>query len=565
MTTPAPARATTSGNSTTVARAASATAPWWAEGDFPVRQGVVGQPLIDGRAAMLALCRGFLSAQRFILLAAWDIRADLQMVRGEDTHVGDDGSPEQNELIAGLRKEGLSEEAIALWNAGRLQVRDVLGFAAQRGVKVGVLLWDPPNLGVHLTNNPTEQQKLLAEVGVDCLLDNSATKLTHLTEALHQKCAVVDGRMAFVGGIDLTLQADGDYDRWDTRYHPAESTVRGSAHTASMHPWHDAHVRIEGPAVADVQRNITQRWLEAAARCDGSQWPGDLPTEPPAPVAGGAAAQIIRSIPKSTYAFAPDGIYTIRDAYMRAVNAAQRFIYLESQYLWPEVYRGIDTLLWGGKSAELEAFLDALGDALNRGVAVGIILPDHPNCGRRFTDDGIERLRERAADADAAERLLTLTLGADALNAEAPGGMFYRPVYVHAKVGIVDDQWLTVGSANLNSRGFGGDAEMNLSLADPRVAAEMRVALWMEHLQAALQEGEALRDVAAGFSALREQAEANFARVNARQAMQGHALPYITIAESERRGVSVDPDHGWLDCMEGGSGATPEVYQGRYL
>ena len=131
MKTPAHARATKSGNSTKANRAASAAAPWWAEGDFPVRQGVVGQPLIDGRAAMLAMCRAFLSAQRFILLAAWDIRADLQMVRGEDAHVGDDGSPEQNALIAGLRKDGLSEEAIALWNAGRLQVRDVLGFVTK--------------------------------------------------------------------------------------------------------------------------------------------------------------------------------------------------------------------------------------------------------------------------------------------------------------------------------------------------------------------------------------------------------------------------------------------------
>jgi phosphatidylserine/phosphatidylglycerophosphate/cardiolipin synthase-like enzyme len=161
--------------------------------------------------------------------------------------------------------------------------------------------------------------------------------------------------------------------------------------------------------------------------------------------------------------------------------------------------------------------------------------------------------------------LLTLTLGADSLSDEAPGGMFYRPVYVHAKVGIVDDRWLTVGSANLNSRGFGGDAEMNISLADPRVAAELRLALWMEHLQASLQEGAALHDVDAGFTALREQAEANFARVNTRQAMQGHALPYITIAEGERRGVSIDPEHGWLDCLEGGSGPMPEDYQGRYL
>ncbi|HZC05999.1 MAG TPA: phosphatidylserine/phosphatidylglycerophosphate/cardiolipin synthase family protein [Ktedonobacterales bacterium] len=539
--------------------------PWWTEGDFPVRQGVVGHALIDGRAAMLAMCRAFLSAKSSILLAAWDIRADLLMVRGEDAHVGEDGSAEQSALIEGLRKEGLSEEAIALWNANRLQVRDVLGFAVQRGVKVGVLLWESVNLGLHLTNNPPEQQKLLSEVGVDCLLDNSAIKITHLTEALHQKCAVVDGRVAFVGGIDLTLQANGDYDRWDTHYHPAESPDRGSAHTASMHPWHDAHMRLEGPVVADVQRNIVQRWMEVAANRDGPTWPADLPAEPPTPVAGGASAQLIRSIPKGTYDFAPEGIKTIEQAYMRAVSAAQRFIYLESQYLWPEVYRGIDNLLWGGRSEELEAFIDALGDAINRGVSVAIVVPDHPNCGRRFTDAGFERLRERIATADAAERLLMLTLGADSLTPEAPNGLFYRPVYVHAKVGIVDDHWLTIGSANLNNRGFGADAEINISLADPRVAEELRVALWMEHLQASLEEAEDLRSVDAGFTALREQAEANLTRVMNRQPMQGHALPYLTVAQGEQRGISIDPNHGWIDCLEGGVGPTPEAYRDRYI
>ena len=244
-------------------------AAFWVEGDFPVRQGVQAHPLIDGRAAMLAMCRAFMSAKSYILLAGWDIRADLPMVRGDDAHVGDDGSPEQNELIEGLRKEGLSEEAVALWNSNRLQVREVLGFAAQHGVKVGVLLWDAPSIGMHITNNPEEQQQLLQEVGVDCLLDNSSVKITHLTEALHQKCAVVDGRIAFVGGIDLTLQANGDYDRWDTHYHPAESPERGSAHSASMHPWHDAHMRIEGPVVVDVRHNIVQRWMEVAARREG--------------------------------------------------------------------------------------------------------------------------------------------------------------------------------------------------------------------------------------------------------------------------------------------------------
>lgn len=537
----------------------------WAAGDYPVREGVAGRPLIDGRAAMLAMCYAFLRAKEYILLAAWDIRADSEMVRGEDAHVGPDGSPEQNELIEGLRKEGLSEDAIALWSADRLHVSDVLGFAAQHGVKVGVLLWGAPNLGVHLTNDPTTQQKALQDVGVDCLLDDSSVKMTHLTEALHQKCAVVDGRIAFVGGIDLTYQANGDYDRWDTHYHPAESEQRGSERTPSMHPWHDAHMQIEGPAVADVRSNIVQRWMEVAQRRQGPLWPGDLSSEIPAPVAGGASAQIIRSIPKNTYKFAPDGIFSIREAYMSAVRSAQHMIYLESQYLWPEAFRGINTLLWGGKAPEMVEFFDELGTALARGVYVGLVVPDHPNCGREYTDAVVERLRERAPEAASAGRLLALTLGSDSRSDELPGGIFYRPVYVHAKVGIVDDEWITIGSANLNSRGFGGDAEINIALADPRVAVETRLALWMEHLQASLQEGEPLRAVEYGFNALRAQADANFNHVQRREPLQGHVLPYITFAESVQRGVHVDREHGWLDVLEGGAGATPQQYHNRYL
>src|SRR5579859_6868657 len=123
---------------------------FWAEGDFPPREGVIVHPLIDGRAAMLAMCRAFLSAKNYILLAGWDIRADLYMVRGDDARMGPDGSPEQEALLVSLREEGLSDEALALWAEGNLRVSDVLGFAVRRGVKVGVLLWDSPSFGVHI-------------------------------------------------------------------------------------------------------------------------------------------------------------------------------------------------------------------------------------------------------------------------------------------------------------------------------------------------------------------------------------------------------------------------------
>lgn len=538
---------------------------FWAAGDFPPREGVSVEPLIDGRSAMLAMCRAFLTASSYILLAGWDICADLELVRGEDARVGSDGSPEQDAFLAGLRAEGFPVEALTLWENGRLQVRDVLGLAARRGVRVGVLLWDPPGFGVHVTNNTKKQRAELADVGVDCLLDTSSRKLTHLLEALHQKCAVVDGRVAFAGGVDLTLQANGDYDRWDTHTHLPESPERGSARTASMHPWHDAHIRIQGPAVADVQRNIVQRWSAMVARSGGALWPLELAPVSNDPRAGGVPVQIVRTIPPDTYKFAPGGINSIYQVYLRAAGAARRFIYLESQYFWPEVYRGLDTLFWGKQSREMTAFIAALGAALNRGVTVTLLLPDHPNCGRRYTDAGVTALRQLAPDAVEAGLLHVYTLGASQADAEAPGGMLYRPVYVHAKVGIVDDLWMTIGSANLNNRGFINDAELNVAVVDAHVAANLRTALWAEHTQASPNQVAALRDVEEGLATLRRQAQENFARVGRREHLAGHVLPYMTHAEAGQRGVDSHPEHGWLDSIEGGLGATPEVYRNRYL
>jgi phosphatidylserine/phosphatidylglycerophosphate/cardiolipin synthase-like enzyme len=58
----------------------------------------------------------------------------------------------------------------------------------------------------------------------------------------------------------------------------------------------------------------------------------------------------------------------------------------------------------------------------------------------------------------------------------------YRPIYVHAKVAIIDDEWLTVGSANLNNRGLLTDSEINAVVRDHDLARTLRVDLWAEHL-----------------------------------------------------------------------------------
>jgi phosphatidylserine/phosphatidylglycerophosphate/cardiolipin synthase-like enzyme len=512
---------------------------------------------------MLAMCRAFLAAREYILLVGWDMRAELLMVRGEDARAGADESAEQQAYIAGLRAEGLDDEAIQFWTTTPLRVVDVLGFAARRGVKVGVLLWDAYHLGSHLTNDPVKQCEILRAVAVDCVLDDSSRKITHMTQSLHQKCAVVDGRVAFVGGIDLTAQARGDFDRWDTHTHPCESPERSPERGAPAHPWHDVHARIEGPAVVDVLTNIVERWREVAERHHGPAWPTQLALTPPPAIDDGVPVQIARTIPPNTYAFAPQGIATIKEAYIRAIGQARHFIYLENQYLWPEVFVGLDELRWGERSPDSMELLEAFAAALGRGIHVTLILPDHPNCGRRFTDGGIAWLREHASQA--AGRLGVFTLGSSESDAAQPGGVLYRPVYVHAKVAIVDDVWWTAGSANLNSRGLRSDAEINVASYSPATARGLRLGLWAEHLRLAEAHLAHLSDPMVGLEMMRGLAEANRERIGRREHLSGHLLPYLTAGEAATPTIKVHPEHGWLDVLEGGAGGHPEHYKNRYI
>ncbi|HEX6541317.1 MAG TPA: phospholipase D family protein [Ktedonobacterales bacterium] len=538
-------------------------ASWWVAGDMPLRAGCRVEPLVDGREAMHAMCIAFLRARHFILLAGWDIQADLMMVRGEDVRRGADDSPKQRELIQQLRAVGLNDEALGLWISGHLRVADVLGFAARHGVRVGVLLWDAYHLGSHLTNDPEQERAALVAAGADCLLDDSSRHITHITQALHQKCAVVDGETAFLGGVDLTAQYTGDYDRWDTRDHPAVSPERLGTWSAPAHPWHDVHTFIQGPAVADVQRNIVQRWTEVAARHHHNDWPAQLPEALPAPLTGGIPAQVTRTIPPHTYRFAPQGIHTIREMYLRALQQAQSFIYCENQYLWPEVYLGQDSLRWGGRSPEAMEVLEAMGGALDRGVVLAFVLPDHPNCGRRFSDGGIAWLKHHCPRAVDEGRLSVFTLGASE-HSDARG-ITYRPVYVHAKVAIIDDTWWTAGSANLNSRGLQSDAEINVSVLDARTAHDLRLRLWSEHLHPSDTERAAIEDPGAGLLAMRASAQANLERVRRGETLIGHMLPYVAAEDAETLGLPFSPEHGWLDNLEGGAGALPPHYAHRYL
>jgi phosphatidylserine/phosphatidylglycerophosphate/cardiolipin synthase-like enzyme len=197
------------------------------------------------------------------------------------------------------------------------------------------------------------------------------------------------------------------------------------------------------------------RWAEVT----GERLP---PPSSPAPV-GEATLQVVRTVPERVYKAMPKGEFSILASYAGALRSAEQFIYLENQFLW---------------SPEIVAILrEKLRHPPNDRFRLLLILPAKPNSGADDTTGQLAVLAD--ADADAG-RMLACTLYAVAR------GVTDR-VYVHAKVGIVDDRWLTVGSANLNDHSLFNDTEMNVVSHDPALARQSRLRLWAEHLDRPLE------------------------------------------------------------------------------
>ncbi len=546
---------------------------WWAEGDMPVRTDSQVTFLIDGRHTMWTMCLHFLTARRSIYLANWGITTHMQMVRGSDHRAGPDGSPEQLALIEELREAGLTAEDIVFWCTHELTLQNVLGYAVGKGIDVKVLLWACPETFSHYSPKAAHEQ--LTAVGVNCILDDSANRLPHPSESLHQKISIVDGQYAFVGGIDPLIELSGDFDRWDTPWHNFASSLRSNPADAFPHSWHDAHTLIEGTAAQDVEFNFYQRWNELVNRHKLPE--GQLVPEPSRITRSALPyrfVQIARTIPPETYHFAPkEGIQGIAQHYANAFSIARQFIYLENQYFWLHAFLGVDIGDFGPNNPEMERNMHLLAQALERGASVMILLPDHPNVGRAFTDIGLNHLRKNAPGAAAAGRIQVFCL-ASSVNRE--GKEYYRPVYVHAKVAIIDDAWSTIGSANLNNRGMHDDAEMNVAVLQADFARDLRILLWAEHLglvnedeqliisryishqqqssaggQRAVEiwQGltQRLREPMAGMRLFVECAQANLQHFKNGEPLQGHLFPYLTAQEAHHEGLQFHESHGLFE------------------
>jgi phosphatidylserine/phosphatidylglycerophosphate/cardiolipin synthase-like enzyme len=376
----------------------------FASGDPPPRPGCQLDVLIDGAAALPAIAAAMREAKHFIHITGWSLEPSFNLQR-------DGQQPALGVLLAEL--------------AHRVDVR--------------VLVWSgAPVPAFHPTRK--EVAKTLANLTRGTRIQAHPDPREHPFHCHHEKTVIIDGELAFVGGIDLTNDAG---DRYDTSAHVARRRLG----------WHDVATRLRGPAVADVADHFRLRWRELTGE--------ELAAGPvPAP-AGKTTVQVVRTVSEVMYKSLPRGDFRIVETYLRAVRCARELIYLENQFLWaPEL---------------VDILADKLRDPPTPDFRLVVLLPAKANNG---ADDTRGQLSVLVDADDGRGRLLGATIRSLSEMRDRAD-----PLYVHAKVAVIDDQWLIVGSANLNAHSFFNDTEMCVVTDDAELARDTRVRLWAEHLE----------------------------------------------------------------------------------
>ena len=402
-----------------------------------------------------------------------------------------------------------------LTDAG-LTVAEAFSAAAHRGALVKGLVWRS-HLDA-LQFSAEQNRNLSVNINADggeVLLDQRVRPLgSH-----HQKFVVVRhpadvGRdVAFLGGIDL------GHSRRDDREHGGDPQHQPFSDRYGDSPaWHDVHLELHGPVVRDVEDVFRERWEDPAAlsrlpwqalpdmlrRLDRE--PSHLPDPPPdPPPAGSCAVQLLRTYPNRWpgYPFAPDGERSAARGYAKALRRARRLVYIEDQYLWSaSVARVFAEALRAAPRLHLVAVVPRFPEQ-EGGLAATAALVGHTQALDLVRDAGGDRVQ--------------------VLDIENRAG---EPVYVHAKVCVVDDVWAAVGSDNFNRRSWTHDSELTAAVLDDardprepvdpaglgdgarRFARDLRLELLREHLDREEGDDADLVDPDSAVDAIRTTADA---------------------------------------------------------
>ena len=253
----------------------------------------------------------------------------------------------------------------------------------------------------------------------------------------HQKVVVLDDTLAFAGGLDLTRG------RWDTPEHRADDPRRKAIDGGELpvRPHHDVQMAVSGPAAAALGDLARERWwratgkkLPASGRSGRALWPEKLAAD-----LENVDVAIVRTQPQFAR-FAE--VREVEQLYLDSIGAATDYIYIENQFFTaPSISK---------------ALADRLAEA--DGPEVVMVFPLRTSGW--LSQQSMDMMRviaiRRLRDADKCGRL--------AVCFPDKPGLGDLSINVHAKVMIIDDRFVRVGSSNLNNRSMGLDTECDLAV-----------------------------------------------------------------------------------------------------
>ena len=398
--------------------------------------------LIDGADYYRAFYTAASNAQQCILLSGWQFDSGVPLLRGPDVPVGVDVR-----LLKFLNRLCHDNTALHIYV---LAWDFHLVFAHEREWMQRVFFhWmTHPRFRFRFHNNPV-------------------TGSSH-----HQKFVVVDGALAFVGGMDLCEA------RWDDRCHRADNPWRLSR-GAPVKPYHEVQAYLvgTGPAQA-LQTLFVERWAASGGSPPGGL--GALPAAPtgsvPLPASGAISfgsgpVAFSRTDPRAD----DRTVREVEHLFVDAVESAEQLIYIETQYFSSRrMHQALMARMRAAQRAPLEIVIivNERAEALKEELAVGLRQAEI-----------LEHLRQVARETRHA-------LGMYHALCDRPSAPF-RTTYIHSKLMLVDDRFLTVGSANLTNRSMALDSELHVSweaagtgAADyrrRRALRRLRVSLLAEH------------------------------------------------------------------------------------
>jgi phospholipase D1/2 len=359
--------------------------------------------LVDGADYFAAVRRAMIKAQRSIVIAGWDIHSQTRLV-GPSGEPDDKYPPLLADFMTALVNERPELEiSLLLWDFS-------LFYATERDAfPTMTLRWQTP-----------DRVRFCLD---DCVPIGSSQ---------HQKLVVVDDKVAFSGGLDITIR------RWDTRRHRLDEPARVDPSEKPYAPFHDVQMMVDGEAAAAIGELVRGRWACAAcevlprAETDGDPWPDNVKAD---------LTEIDIGIARTQPRYEEQvQVNEVEQLFLDCIDAAENTIYIENQYLTaPHIAERIAKRLSERPALEVlivaphahESWIEAHSMQVARGTFFQIL-----------REAGGDRVRAVYPEVSDGERAVS--------------------VMVHSKVMVVDDRILRIGSANLNNRSMGTDTECDL-------------------------------------------------------------------------------------------------------